>query len=415
MFNFFERKVAFRYLRARRQEGFISVIAGFSFLGITLGVATLIIVMAVMNGFREKLLSQMIGFNGHMGIYAVSPKGLMDYQDLIGLLKTIPGIKSLNPMVERQAMVIQKGQAAGAMAYGIRQEDLEARRLISSNIIFGTLDQFNRENAIVIGKRMAEKFHVMPGDTLMLVSPQGTATAFGTVPRMRQFSVAAIFEVGMYLYDSNAVFIPMATAQKFFQLGKAVTNIELFIDNPDHVDLIRERIDPYIGNGLRVQDWQEANAPYFTALEVERNVMFIILTLIIVIASFNIISSLIMLVKDKSRDIAIMRTMGATRGMILRIFFLSGASIGVAGTLGGVALGLLFALNIETIRGLIQKLTGAELFSAEIYFLSQLPARVDAGEVAGVVLMSLALSFLATLYPAWRAARLDPVEALRYE
>jgi lipoprotein-releasing system permease protein len=415
MFNLFERIVAFRYLRARRQEGLISVIAGFSLLGITLGVATLIIVMAVMNGFREKLLSQMLGFNGHLSIYSLSPKGMTDYDNLIELLKTIPGIKSSNPMVERQAMVIHKGQATGVLVHGIRQNDLKARQLIASKIMFGTLDHFNHENAIVIGKKMAERFHVRPGNTLTLVSPQGTATAFGNVPRMRQFTIAAIFEVGMFLYDSNAVFILMVAAQKFFQTGEAVTGVELFIDNPDQVINIREQIDPYIYNGLRIQDWQESNAPYFSALQVERNVMFIILTLIILIAAFNIISSLIMLVKDKGRDIAIMRTMGATRGMIMRIFFLSGAFIGVVGTLGGVILGLSFTQNIETIRQIIQRFTGTELFNAEIYFLTQLPARVDFSEVLAVVLMSLGLSFLATLYPAWRAARLDPVEALRYE
>lgn len=415
MFKAFERKIALRYLRTRRGEGFISIIAGFSILGITLGVATLIIVMSVMNGFREELTKQVLGFNGHLGIHSTRHANWTDFQPLVEQLRAIDSVQAVTPMVERQAMVMKHGIALGAMVHGIKSEDLLGRKTIAQNIRFGDLNTFKAPDQVVIGQRMAEKLRVLPGDSITLVSPKGTATAFGMAPRMRSFKVGAIFAVGMHVYDLTNIFVPLETAQKFFQTGPGISGLEVFVKNPDDIESVRHKIEPIISPGLKIVDWRHANAPFFHALQVERNVMFIILTLIILIAAFNIISTLIMLVKDKGHDIAIMRTMGATRQMVMRIFLLTGTSIGIVGTVFGTMLGLAFAMNIETIRQGLQSMMGTELFSAEIYFLSQLPAKVNFYEVIVVTSMSLGLSFLATLYPSWRAARLDPVEALRYE
>ena len=415
IFNAFERMVALRYLRARREEGFVSVIAGFSLAGIALGVATLIIVMSVMNGFRAELLDRILGLNGHMGVYSLTNQPLSDFDRIAGEIKKLDGVTRVIPTVEGQVLVSGNKVAAGAIVRGVRESDIRAREIIADNIRAGTLDNFTGKSSIIIGTRMARKFGVGPGDSLRLVSPQSNATAFGSVPRSKTYRIAALFEVGMFEYDSGFVFMPLEAAQIYFQSKDAVTNIEVFLDNPDRVNSIRIEILRAAGLPLRLVDWQQANASFFNAIKVERNVMFLILTLIILVAAFNIISGMIMMVKDKGRDIAILRTMGATRGMIMRIFLLAGASVGIIGTAAGFALGVAFAGNIETIRQWIQGLTGAELFAAEIYFLSQLPSVVQTSDVVSVVGMSLGLSFLATLYPAWRAARLDPVEALRYE
>ena len=414
IFGAFERMVAMRYLRARRQEGFISVIAGFSLLGIALGVATLIIVMSVMNGFRHELLSRILGLNGHMAVYAeLGP--VLDYEGVAQRLAKVRGVVQTVPTVEGQVMATAHGGATGALVRGVRPEDLAKRKVVSDHIVAGTLDRFKGDDAILVGSRLAQRFGLGIGSQLTLISPQGNPTAFGTVPRIRGYTIIGIFEVGMYEYDSTFIFMPLEAAQKFFRLPAAVTNVEVMVGNPDMVGALAGPVLEAAGPGHRLVDWQRANSTFFNAIQVERNVMFLILTLIILVAAFNIISGQIMLVKDKGRDIAILRTMGATRGMVLRIFLLSGASIGIVGTLIGFALGVLFADNIETIRQWLQGLTGTELFSAEIYFLSQLPAIIEPGEVAAVVLMALALSLLATVYPSWRAARLDPVEALRYE
>jgi lipoprotein-releasing system permease protein len=415
MFSRFERLVAYRYLRSPRQEGFISVIAGFSFIGIALGVATLIIVMSVMNGFREELLKRIIGLNGHLGVYGVYGS-TATFDELADKIRQVPGVQTVIPTVERQAMVLFHSQARGTIVHGIRKTDLEKRSIIANNIKAGSLSNFgsgDHHDAIAIGKRLSEKLGIRPSDRITLVSPEGNATAFGTMPKQRTFKVAAVFEVGMNEYDQSVIFMPLEAAQSFFKMNGSISNLEVFIDNPDKVAEKRFLIETTLGKGTQVFDWQHANNSLFQAVQVERNVMFIILTLIILIAAFNIISSLIMLVKDKTRDIAIMRTMGATQRTVMKIFFLTGATIGVVGTSLGVILGLSVALNIETIRQWLQSLTGTELFSAEIYFLTQLPAKVDWNEVILVVMTSLFLSFLATLYPSWKAARLDPVEALR--
>jgi lipoprotein-releasing system permease protein len=413
IFNAFERMVAFRYLRARRQEGFVSVIAIFSLLGIALGVATLIIVMSVMNGFRADLLGRILGLNGHLGVYAQAGP-LADFDAEATKLSEVPGVNSVTPLIEGQVMATSELGAAGALVRGIRPEDLRRRPLVADHIVQGSLADFE-DDGVAVGDRLARRLGLAVGSAITIISPQGTATAFGTMPRIKTYSVVALFDVGMYEYDNSFIFVPLEAAQLFFRLPNAVTSLEVFIADPDRVHEERRLIAAALGGHVRIVDWQQANSSLFNAVEIERNVMFLILTLIIVVAAFNIISSMIMMVKDKGRDIAILRTMGASRGAILRIFVLSGASIGVVGTVAGLLLGVVFTRNIEAIRQALQKVIGTDLFAAEIYFFTRIPARIDSSEVAAVVLMALALSFLATLYPSWRAARLDPVEALRYE
>lgn len=413
MFSAFERMVAFRYLRARRAEGFISVIAGFSLLGIALGVATLIIVMSVMNGFRTELLNRVLGLNGHIAVSGEAGP-LKNFDAVAEEVRGISGVVRVTPTIEGQVMVTVQGSASGAVVRGVRPEDLAERQIIAGNIKSGDLARMD-ENSVIIGTRLARRLGVFPGDTLSLVSPETGMSPFGSVPRLRGYRIAALFEVGMYEYDNGFIFMPLAAAQRFFRLPEAVSNLEVMVTDPDQVRPIGREIAQQLGPGVRLYDWRQSNASFVNALDVERNVMFLILTLIIVVAAFNIISSLIMLVKDKGRDIAVLRAMGATKGMIMRIFLLSGASVGIAGTIAGFVLGIVFTSNIETIRGWLQSLTGTELFSPEIYFLSRMPSEVDTGQVVTVVLMALALSLLATIYPSWRASRLDPAEALRYE
>jgi lipoprotein-releasing system permease protein len=406
--------VAFRYLRARRQEGFVSVIAVFSLLGIALGVATLIIVMSVMNGFRADLLGRILGLNGDLGVYAeAGPLG--DFDAAAKKVRAVPGVTAAIPMIEGQVMATGDAGASGALVHGIRPRDLQALHLVSGRLVAGSLADFG-DDGVVVGVRLAQRLGVRVGGGITLISPQGTATAFGTMPRIKTYRVAALFDVGMYEYDNSFIYAPLDAARLFFRLpANAVSDLQVFATDPDQVRATARLIAAALGGHLRIIDWQQANSSLFNAVEIERNVMFLILTLIIVVAAFNIVSSMIMMVKDKGRDIAILRTMGASRAMVLRIFMLSGASIGVVGTAAGFALGVLITRNLEAIRQFLQNMLHVELFSAEIYFFTRIPARIDAGEVAAVVIMALALSFLATLYPSWRAARLDPVEALRYE
>ncbi len=413
-FGGFERMLSMRYLRARRKEGFISVIAGFSFLGIMLGVATLIIVMAVMNGFRTELLNKILGINGHMVVQPID-RLLDDYQQIADAVDAIPGVQLALPYVDGQALASTRNQNTGVLVRGVPESGLKRLSVIADNIRSGTLDGFDAAEGLVIGVRLAEQLGLAVGDGLTLVSPRGTVTPFGTTPRVKTYPVTAIFEVGMSEYDLAFVYMPIGEAQLYFNQEGIASAVEIFVDDPDRMDDFRAAVSAALDRQMFLSDWRQRNQSFFTALEVERNVMFLILTLIVLVAALNIISGLIMLVKDKTRDIAVLRTMGATRGAILRVFFMTGASIGTVGTLAGLALGVVVCLNIESIRQLIGWLTGTELFASEFYYLSQLPAEMAPSDVITVVTMSLALSFLATLYPAWRAARLDPVEALRYE
>ncbi|WP_299399356.1 lipoprotein-releasing ABC transporter permease subunit [Pelagibius sp.] len=414
IFGAFERMVALRYLRARKQEGTVSLIAAFSILGIAIGVAALIIVMAVMNGFREELLSRILGVNGHLTVYA-DGGGIQGFDAVASRLLTVEGIATATPQIQGQVMVTAQGAATGALVRGMRREDIQARPILADNIVGGSLDDYSAEGGVLMGYRLARQLGLRVGDSVRLVAPQGTTTVVGTVPRMKTYRVAALFDVQMYEYDNSFIYMPLEAAQLFFRLPEAVNALEVFVGHPDEALEARYDLQRTLGPGFRTVDWQQTNASFFNAIQVERNVMALILSLITVVAALNVISGQTMVVKDKGRDIAILRTMGATRGMILRVFLLSGASTGVIGTVTGFCLGLAFAANIETLREGLQNLTGRTIFDPEIYFLSRLPAVVDPAEVVVVVIFALALSFLAPLYPAWRAARLDPVEALRYE
>jgi lipoprotein-releasing system permease protein len=410
----FEWMLSLRYLRARRKEGFISVIAGFSFLGIMLGVATLIIVMAVMNGFRQELLDKILGLNGHLLIQPIESP-LSDWEAVADRLSNVRGIRLAAPIVEGQALASSPLNASGVLVRGIRGADLAKLGSIARNIKQGTLDGFDQGQGIAIGSRLADQLSVHAGDNLTLVSPRGTVTPFGTTPRIKTYKVAAVFEIGMSEYDAAFVFMPLAEAQAYFGHTGDVTAIEVYTDNPDRVDSFRKLVTEAAARPIYMLDWRQRNATFFNALQVERNVMFLILTLIVLVAALNIVSGLIMLVKDKGSDIAILRTMGATQGSIMRVFLITGSSIGVVGTLAGFLLGSVVCLNIDAIRRFLSWLTHRDLFSPELYFLSKLPAEMDVKETTAVVVMALGLSLLATLYPSWRAARLDPVEALRYE
>ena len=414
-FSAFERMVAWRYLRSRRKETVISVIASISFLGIMLGVATLIVVMAVMNGFRAELLTRILGVNGHLIVTPVDMP-LEDYAAVAGRINEVAGVKYAIPLVDGQVLAQGNvGSGTGALVRGIRGEDLGKVTIVANNIKHGSIVGFDSGEGVAIGSRMAENLGLVLGDTITLISPDGDVTPIGTTPRMKGYPVTAIFEVGMSEYDSSIIYMPFSEAQLYFNMEGRAQTIEIYVDNPDNVDALKPKVEAAAQRQIFLTDWRQRNQTFFSALQVERNVMFMILTLIVLVAALNIISGLIMLVKDKGHDIAILRTMGASRGAVLRIFLMTGAAIGVAGTVAGVVLGIVICLNVERIREFFSWISGTVLFNPELYFLSQLPAKMDFSETFSVVLMALALSFIATVFPAWRAARLDPVEALRYE
>jgi len=413
-FSPFEWMLALRYLRAKRAESFISIISVISLVGIALGVAVLIIVMAVMNGFRKELLDKILGLNGHLLIQSLESP-LTDWQEVAERVGKVEGIKLAAPIVEGQALASSPLGASGVLLRGVRAADLAKLPSVASNIRQGTLEGFDEGQGVAIGRGLADQLSLRAGDSVTLIAPRGAVTPMGTTPRIKSYKVAAVFEIGMSEYDAALVFMPLPEAQAYFNRAGDVTAIEVYTDNPDQVDRTRKLVAEAANRPIFMVDWRQRNATFFNALQVERNVMFLILTIIVIVAAFNITSGLIMLVKDKGRDIGILRTMGVTRGAIMRVFMMTGASVGVVGTFVGFLLALLACLNIESIRHFVSWLTNTELFSPELYFLSKLPADLDGGETMAVVVMALALSLLATLYPAWRAARLDPVEALRYE
>jgi lipoprotein-releasing system permease protein len=435
-----ERLISLRYLRARREEGFISIIAWFSLLGIALGVGTLIVVMAVMNGFRVELLNQITSVNGHLGV--TSGRGpLTDIDQLLARVRAVPGVASINPVIEGQAVLVSPEAVRGVMVRGMRLEDLKSRGPVARSLApsparahrdarqedvcapreapppvigeRGRLDDLADANSVALGVRLAETLGVKVGSDIEIVSPRTIDTPVGRVPRKIRMRVAAVFEVGMFDYDSNFVFMPLQKAQDFFELPGQATLLEVFAEDPGTYRRLASRISEALEWKAYAFDWLEANAGFFNTVQVQTNVMFLVLSLIILVAAFNIVSSLMMLVRTKGPDIAILRTMGASRGQILRIFLIDGMGIGLVGVGLGVGLGLLFVRNIEALRQALQATFGVCLFDPQLYLLSELPARISGGEVASIAVMAIVFALLATLYPAWAATRLDPLEGLR--
>ena len=417
-FGAWERMLAGRYLRAKRSQGGVALISIISFIGIMLAVAVLIIVMSVMNGFRAELLSRILGFNGHVFVTgAVLDRP--DRDEVVARIAKVPGVRQAAPVIEAQAIAMGPAQISGAIVRGIRPQDLAATKLVASNITRGSLKGFGAGDyggdMLVVGQRLADSLGVRPGDPLTLISPSGGATAFGGTPLQKTYTVGATFTVGMSQYDSAYIYMPLAQSQLFFGRDGGVDAIEIKVQDPDKAGLMKPAVARAAGPGALVTDWTQRDSSFWGALKVERNVMRLILMLLVAIAAMNIISGLVMLVKNKGRDIAILRTMGASGGSILRIFFMAGAMVGVLGTIAGLLLGTLFSVYIDQIQSFVEWATGQAVFSSDVYFLSRLPAKVDWAEVGVITFWALAMSFIATLPPAWRASRLDPVEALRYE
>ena len=410
----FEWMIALRYLRARRKGGSVSVIAGFSVLGIMLGVATLIIVMAVMNGFRTELFSKILGLNGHVIVSKLSDE-FTDYTPMAARVAKVPGVKHVMPLIEAQVLASSPLQGLGALVRGVPEEGLKSLSLVAGNVRYGTIEGFDNQQGVAIGIRLANALGLRLGDSVTLISPRGATTPFGVSPRTKPYVISAVFELGMSEYDKTIIFMPLAEAQKFFSRGPVVDVLEVVVDNPDRVEAFAPAIKLAAGDSVQMADWKQRNETFFRVIEVERLAMFIILSLIVLVAALNIVSGIMMLVKDKGRDIAVLRTMGATSGSMMRVFLINGATIGLVGTLAGLVLGLLFCWNIESIRQALQWASGRAVFDANVYYLTRMPVAVDPWETAFIVVMAFVIAILATLYPSWQASRLDPVEALRYE
>ncbi|MDO9222645.1 MAG: lipoprotein-releasing ABC transporter permease subunit [Caulobacter sp.] len=417
-FGLWERAVAARYLRAKRKHGGVALISLISFIGITLAVTVLIVVMSVMNGFRTELLDRILGFNGHAYVTG-APLSSPDRAAVVARLKAVPGVKQVIPVVEGQAMALGPAQIAGAIVRGVTPEDLKATTIVSNNIKAGSRDGFGQGDyggdLILLGDRLAASLGVTPGDSVALISPTGSATAFGTSVTQKDYTVGGVFSVGMSEYDQAFIYMPLPQAQLFFGRDNTVDAIEIMLDDPDAIEAVKPQLAAAAGAGAIITDWTQKNQSFFEALQVERAAMRLILMFIVAIAAMNIISGLVMLVKNKGRDIGILRTMGAGQGAILRIFFMAGAAIGVAGTAAGLLLGVLVCVNIEAVQNAVEWVTGANVFNADVYFLTHVPAKIEWREVGIITGWSLFMSFIATLPPAWRASRIDPVEALRYE
>nr|WP_294522851.1 lipoprotein-releasing ABC transporter permease subunit [uncultured Rhodopila sp.] len=417
MFGPFERMVAGRYLRARKGERFVSIIAIFSLVGIALGVATLIVVTSVMSGFQVELVSRILGVNGHITVEAYAGQKLDDYQKLVAQVRGLPDVASATPVLDGQALLSTEGGGArGGLVRGISLDDLRGLHPISDHIIAGSLANFTGDDAIIVGVSLANAYRLRVGGSLTVISPEGAATAFGTIPRVRAYRVVAIFDAGLNDYNSSVVFLPLPAAQVFFQKPNAVTGIEIRLKDADEVNAVGRELAPLLqGRQVYARDWRHANDTIIGVLQVQKDTMFIVLGMIVLVAAFNVVSSLIMLVKDKRSDIAVLRTIGASGGSIMRIFLMCGAFVGVSGTLIGTIIGVVFCRNIVAVQHFVENITGGRVFDASVFMLSELPDTVDWVDVGRVVALGLILSLLATLYPSWRAAKTDPVEALRHE
>ncbi len=417
MFGAYERLIAGRYLRARKDERFVSIIAIFSLVGIALGVATLIVVTSVMSGFQVELVSRILGVNGHITIEAYAGQKIDGYGPLARQIKALPNVASVTPVLDGQALLsTQTGGARGGLVRGISLDDLRALHPISDHIVAGSLASFQGDDAIAIGVGIANTYRLRVGDSLTVISPEGAATAFGTIPRVRAYKIVAIFDSGLNDYNTGVVFLPLPAAQIFFQKPNAVTGMEIRLVNPDDIESVARPLTGLLqGRQVYARDWRHANDTIVGVLQVQKDTMFIVLGMIVLVAAFNVVSSLIMLVKDKRADIAILRTIGASSGSIMRIFLMCGAFVGVSGTLIGTFTGIVFCRNIHAVQRFVENISGGKVFDASVFMLSELPDTIDWSDVIRVVLLGLGLSLLATLYPSWRAARTDPVEALRHE
>ncbi|MBL41575.1 MAG: lipoprotein-releasing system transmembrane subunit LolC [Rhodospirillaceae bacterium] len=405
--------ISFRYLKSRRRENFISIVSAFSFFGITIGVAALIVVLAVQNGFRQELFSRVLGINPHV-IITSNEGSIKNYKNLSENISLIKGIKSVFPIIDSQVMVKSNKKVAGALVRGITYDDIIKVEILNKNLILGNFNSI-KLNEIIIGYRLARLLDIKLGDNVTILTSSVTSTAIGSIPRSKSYVVGGIFNIGMYEYDSTYIFLNLKNTMKLFNYDESVGFIDIRLNNPDDANVISQQINLILPNNYEMIDWKQLNSSYVNALKTEKNVMFLILTLIILVAAFNIVSGLVMLVKEKSRDIAILRTLGASKFTVMKIFFLSGTTIGIAGTSFGSIIGVLFAKNISSIQSFLEKFTGNNLFAAEVYFLSQLPAKIILADVISVICLSLFLSILATIYPSWKASRLEPVEVLRYE
>ena len=415
IFNETERMIAFRYIKSRRVEGFISISAWFSLLGIMLGVATLIVVMSVMNGFRTELVDRILGINGHLIIYSKNERTIPNYTKIINKILDTPNVVAVTAHLEGQALAKNKNSISGVIIRGSNWSDLAAKKLLWKSLNQSTISNFKDKQNIIMGYRLGQKLNLKVGDFVSLISPNGMETALGVLPVNQNFKIGGFFDMGMYEYDNNFIFIPWKKAELFLSTNNIAHGIEVFLKDQKLTSSVNLQLQSKLNKNLIVIDWKKRNSSFMNALAVEKNVMFVILTLIILVAAFNIISSMIMLVQTKKADIALMRTMGASQYLIIKVFMLTGSIIGFLGTFVGVLLGVFVSMNIEKIRQLITSIFGQELFSAEIYFLSKLPSNININEVLIVICISIFLTLLASIFPAWKASKISPAEALRYE
>ena len=407
--------IAFRYIKSRRVEGFISISAWFSLLGIMLGVATLIVVMSVMNGFRTELVDRILGINGHLIIYSKNEITIPNYTKIINKILDTPNVVAVTAHLEGQALAKNKNSISGVIIRGSNWSDLAAKKLLWKSLNQSTISNFKDKQNIIMGYRLGQKLNLKVGDFVSLISPNGMETALGVLPVNQNFKIGGFFDMGMYEYDNNFIFIPWKKAELFLSTNNIAHGIEVFLKDQKLTSSVNLQLQSKLNKNLIVIDWKKRNSSFMNALAVEKNVMFVILTLIILVAAFNIISSMIMLVQTKKADIALMRTMGASQYLIIKVFMLTGSIIGFLGTFVGVLLGVFVSMNIEKIRQLITSMFGQELFSAEIYFLSKLPSNININEVLIVICISIFLTLLASIFPAWKASKISPAEALRYE